>query len=414
MSIKAYSSAFCKIYLGFLVLSCLPAQAYTPPAPPTVTQGVSLYTIQLGDNLWSVARRYATSLRDLLKTNPQIEDPDLIFVGQKLLVPGTTLVAVSSTNTTSTTKVVSPSHGAKPLQIKKVKTHKRVAQKPPVPVAIKPVQPSSKTIAVIAQDAPSPAPVRLSAQPKLERRRSQNYLALNLPDRGLPGNREGAAKRGGGCAKPGNSTKLTALLPATNLGQTTNSYPTFFWYTPELESKYEPVNQVKFKFKLSEVDAQDPEQDASVVYRTEFTNPGYGITGFTLPSNAQPLAVGKDYRWILTVVCNAEDRSEDMYVQGWVRRVAPEGVELATKLQQADPADYPAVMAEAGMWYDALKYLVALRRVRPADETLKTDWDNLLGKISLEKIANQPLSCVAPNIDDNGSINCAATPPTAK
>ena len=44
------------------------------------------YTVQHGDTLWALAREYRTSVDTLVKIN-NITDPDLIYVGQKLLIP---------------------------------------------------------------------------------------------------------------------------------------------------------------------------------------------------------------------------------------------------------------------------------------------------------------------------------------
>jgi uncharacterized protein (TIGR02594 family) len=45
------------------------------------------YTVRTGDNLSRIAQRYGVSLADLLEINPQIENPDVISVGQKINVP---------------------------------------------------------------------------------------------------------------------------------------------------------------------------------------------------------------------------------------------------------------------------------------------------------------------------------------
>lgn len=44
------------------------------------------YTVKSGDTLWALAREYQTSVDTLVKIN-NITDPDLIYVGQKLLIP---------------------------------------------------------------------------------------------------------------------------------------------------------------------------------------------------------------------------------------------------------------------------------------------------------------------------------------
>jgi len=57
----------------------------TPPAPK-VCSGF-FYTVQPGDTLFNIARRFNISLQSLIAANPQIKNPDLIFPGQRICVP---------------------------------------------------------------------------------------------------------------------------------------------------------------------------------------------------------------------------------------------------------------------------------------------------------------------------------------
>lgn len=45
------------------------------------------YTVQRGDTLSGIARRFGVSLADLLRANPQIDDPDRISPGQVINIP---------------------------------------------------------------------------------------------------------------------------------------------------------------------------------------------------------------------------------------------------------------------------------------------------------------------------------------
>lgn len=46
------------------------------------------YMVQPGDTLWAIASRFGISLPQLLAANPQLQNPNLIYVGQRLTVPG--------------------------------------------------------------------------------------------------------------------------------------------------------------------------------------------------------------------------------------------------------------------------------------------------------------------------------------
>ncbi|WP_317368475.1 LysM domain-containing protein, partial [uncultured Tyzzerella sp.] len=43
------------------------------------------YVVQSGDTLWDLAKKFNTTVDDIVKLN-DIENPDLIYPGQKLLI----------------------------------------------------------------------------------------------------------------------------------------------------------------------------------------------------------------------------------------------------------------------------------------------------------------------------------------
>ena len=52
---------------------------------PSPMAGAVIYMVQPGDTLWKIAKRYRTTVEDILAVN-EIENPDLIYPGQKLLI----------------------------------------------------------------------------------------------------------------------------------------------------------------------------------------------------------------------------------------------------------------------------------------------------------------------------------------
>jgi len=68
------------IFPGQIV--CVPKTTPTQCPPNTFP-----YTVQPGDSMWSIARRFGVSLDALIKANPQITNPSLIFPGQIVCVP---------------------------------------------------------------------------------------------------------------------------------------------------------------------------------------------------------------------------------------------------------------------------------------------------------------------------------------
>lgn len=67
---KIFTSLFCT----FLIASTVSA------APLT-------YTVQPGDSLWQIAVKNQVGISELIAENPQIKNPDLIYSGQKVLIP---------------------------------------------------------------------------------------------------------------------------------------------------------------------------------------------------------------------------------------------------------------------------------------------------------------------------------------
>jgi len=66
----------------------VPTPGTVPPTPPPPPAGGQSYTVQKGDTLKKIAERYGISLDALIKANPQVTNINLIYVGQKLNIPG--------------------------------------------------------------------------------------------------------------------------------------------------------------------------------------------------------------------------------------------------------------------------------------------------------------------------------------
>ncbi|THD15629.1 hydrolase [Anoxybacillus ayderensis] len=91
------------IFIG-QVLQVPDAQTTVQPTAPTTTttNTTTTYTIQSGDTLSTIAKKWNTTVTRLLELNPTITDVNRIYVGQVLKVP-----APSTTNTT-TNQLTSP------------------------------------------------------------------------------------------------------------------------------------------------------------------------------------------------------------------------------------------------------------------------------------------------------------------
>ncbi|MFD1040532.1 SafA/ExsA family spore coat assembly protein [Virgibacillus byunsanensis] len=53
----------------------------------TSAQSTDTYTVQWGDTLWEISRKYKIGLSEIINANPQFNNPDLIYPGNKVYVP---------------------------------------------------------------------------------------------------------------------------------------------------------------------------------------------------------------------------------------------------------------------------------------------------------------------------------------
>jgi len=203
-------------------------------------------------------------------------------------------------------------------------------------------------------------------------------IRFKPPKVGAPGNRSGGASRGNNCGLERKSLK--AVLPVSNFGLTVAEYPSFFVYVPQKSTQLA-------EFELRE------ENNNKAVYKTKvIVSATPGIVTINLPADKSvpPLKIGKNYHWFFSIICDPQDRSEDLFVEGWVQRIKPSPT-LVSQLQKAAPRDRPAIYAEAGIWHETLTTLTALRSSAPNDLTLVADWAELLESVGLSKIAQEPL-----------------------
>ncbi|ACV64175.1 molybdenum ABC transporter, periplasmic molybdate-binding protein [Desulfofarcimen acetoxidans DSM 771] len=61
------------------------------PSPPA---GQKTYIVQAGDTMFTISQKYGIELETLIAANPQIKNPDLIFPGQVINIPGRSSLTV--------------------------------------------------------------------------------------------------------------------------------------------------------------------------------------------------------------------------------------------------------------------------------------------------------------------------------
>lgn len=169
---------------------------------------------------------------------------------------------------------------------------------------------------------------------------------------------------------------LTPLLrsPITDPQLTVSPRPTFLVYVPQ-------TSATGMELTL--------ERDGEGIYQTTVNLTGTpGIVSIQLPANAPELEMGKDYKWLVSMVCGSGS-PEDSFVEGSVRRIQPDST--LSQIDQAKPLDKVALYAKNGVWFDTVATLAALRQAQPNDPQVASAWENLLKDAGLGAIANAPL-----------------------
>lgn len=82
------------VLTGVLALSTIIGATTVSAAP---------YTVTGNDTLWTISKQHGTSLTTLIKANPQVANPDIIWPGMVLNIPGTGSAASSEQGTSRTT-----------------------------------------------------------------------------------------------------------------------------------------------------------------------------------------------------------------------------------------------------------------------------------------------------------------------
>lgn len=192
---------------------------------------------------------------------------------------------------------------------------------------------------------------------------------------GFPGRRMGGGVRVPQAACISNRDSLVALMPETNFALTTKANPTLWFYLPERDASK------ALELRLFS-------QENKLVYKTVLPAADQsGIVGVNLPDDDTmgPLNIGENYRWRLSIVCNPTMRAQDIYVEGWVRRVELDSA-FASQLSNAQPIDHSVLYQQAGIWYDALTSHAALQLSQPDDTFVTTQWNQLLETVGLEQL----------------------------
>ena len=203
------------------------------------------------------------------------------------------------------------------------------------------------------------------------------------PVEGLPGRRLGGGTRGPDLSSDDEYKLLVALVPETNVAVTTAAYPSFLFHLPSAAESRE----IEYVLR-NEAD--------ELVYETRFSVDSIsGLVSIDLANveGLAPLVINENYHWYFSII--ADDRSQDISVDGWTRRVdlstwiaeQTDMPDLATRLDTAKPLEQARLLyQEAQLWNDAALILADLKQAEPQNEAITAEWLDLLQTVNLAEL----------------------------
>ncbi|BAY21722.1 hypothetical protein NIES2100_14790 [Calothrix sp. NIES-2100] len=202
---------------------------------------------------------------------------------------------------------------------------------------------------------------------------------------GKPGRVRAAASRGA-CFQ--NAQVFIPLIPTSKEAQhTTKDHPTFLFYIPQTSKTLAGL-----EFALREDENSDP------LYKETFPPVEQaGIVSVTLPANQPALTAGKEYTWTFAMICDPNNRDQDIYQEGKIQLLQDENI--AAQIEETPkPLDRAVLYATAGFWENAISILADLRRQNPSNPEIQQYWADLLKSVNLEEVTDKPLlpCCTAP------------------
>ncbi|MGF1482110.1 MAG: DUF928 domain-containing protein [Cyanophyceae cyanobacterium] len=213
-----------------------------------------------------------------------------------------------------------------------------------------------------------PAPVALASTYQSRKTVAEPEEPIPLPSR-----RAGGGTRRETCIS---QNSLVALIPNESVSLTTSPSPTLFLRLPRADQQ----QTVEFVLR---------NQEDQLVYDTIFSASGkQGIISVKIASTAQPLKVNRDYHWYLSIICNPDNRAEDVVVEGIIRRVELEQVAIS-RLSRLSPLEQAAFYQEANIWHEALATLAQAKSLQ-SDKAIADQWVELLRSVGLETVAKDP------------------------
>ena len=198
---------------------------------------------------------------------------------------------------------------------------------------------SAAPTASVAQDQPTaPAQEQAASEP-----------VYKPPPRGAPGGRVGGASRG--------TIKVTVPLPTIQLlapeghaGLTTSPTPTLYFFVSQ------PVGWPT-QFTISAPGRPSPLVEVNIPAPS-----AAGIYAVRMADYHVRLEPGVVYTWSISVILNPRSRSRDIVASASLLRTEPDPA-VGSALSGASESRRAVLLAQAGLWYDAVAAAADLKTV---------------------------------------------------
>ena len=193
------------------------------------------------------------------------------------------------------------------------------------------------------------------------------------PTRGsFPRNLTGAATRGRGSA----DAPLVLALAPDHLGLTVNAQPNLYWF---LESD----SAIRVDFTLIDEESVNPLLEITVAGPLRG-----GVHTVRLADHGLSLEPGRWYEWSVAVVTGGRDPSEDRISRGFITRIDLPA-DLTRQLEARGPEQAVHVLAESGLWYDAITALSIGIETQAEKQPLRRARAALLDQVGLTPVARR-------------------------
>ncbi len=187
--------------------------------------------------------------------------------------------------------------------------------------------------------------------------------------------------RGEICLDPSVRPSLTSLLPqnaiATAFGADTDIPLSLWFYIPQTNTKDAELTIVDSDGNQVYQKALDLPNTPGTIQVTMPTYQGDGITPM--------FEAGRIYYWDFALVCDPNERDEDVALGGGIQRLDA-STDFLTQLDaNDDPVAQAELYAQAGAWQETITLAATVRTQNP------NTWTELLSSVGLDQVAAAPI-----------------------